>query len=60
VDLQLPLQSVSITTKIASWNPVHDEVYYPHLVKISSSNLYNNGCNEIEVNESCDLIFVVK
>jgi hypothetical protein len=27
LDLQLPLQSVPITTKVVSWNPVHGEVY---------------------------------
>jgi hypothetical protein len=27
VDLQLPVQSVSITTKVVSSNPVHGEVY---------------------------------
>ena len=27
VDLQLPMQSVPITTKVVSSNPVHDEVY---------------------------------
>ena len=26
-DLQLPMQSVSITTKVVSSNPVHSEVY---------------------------------
>jgi hypothetical protein len=26
-DLQLPVQSVPITTKVVSSNPVHDEVY---------------------------------
>jgi hypothetical protein len=28
-DLQLPVQSVPITTKVVSSNPVHDEVYPP-------------------------------
>ena len=27
LDLQLSVQSVSITTKVVSSNPVHDEVY---------------------------------
>ena len=27
LDLQLPVQLVSITTKVVSWNPVHGEVY---------------------------------
>jgi hypothetical protein len=27
LDLQLPVQSVPITTKVASSNPVHGEVY---------------------------------
>jgi hypothetical protein len=27
LDLQLPVQLVSITTKVLSWNPVHGEVY---------------------------------
>ena len=27
VDLQLPVQSVPITTKVMSSNPVHDDVY---------------------------------
>jgi len=27
LDLQLPVQSVSITTKVVSSNPVHGEVY---------------------------------
>jgi len=27
LDLQLPLQSVRITTKVVSLNPVHGEVY---------------------------------
>jgi len=27
VDLQLPMQSVSITSKVVSSNPVHAEVY---------------------------------
>ena len=27
LDLQLPVQSVPITTEVVSWNPVHDEVY---------------------------------
>jgi hypothetical protein len=27
LDLQLPLQPVSITTKVVSSNPVHDKVY---------------------------------
>jgi hypothetical protein len=27
VDLQLPMQSVPITTKVVSSSPVHDEVY---------------------------------
>jgi hypothetical protein len=26
-DLQLPVQSVPITTKVVSWNPTHGEVY---------------------------------
>jgi hypothetical protein len=26
-DLQLPVQSVPITTKVASFNPIHGEVY---------------------------------
>ena len=27
LDLQLPMQSMPITTKAVSWNPVHGEVY---------------------------------
>ena len=27
VDLQLPMQSVPITTKVVNYNPVHDEVH---------------------------------
>ena len=27
VDLQLPMQSVTITTNVVSWNPAHGEVY---------------------------------
>jgi hypothetical protein len=27
LDLQLPVQSVPITTKVVSSNPVHDKVY---------------------------------
>ena len=27
LDLELPVQSVPIATKVVSWNPVHDEVY---------------------------------
>jgi hypothetical protein len=27
LDLQLPVQSVPISTKVVSWNPVHGEVY---------------------------------
>jgi hypothetical protein len=27
LDLRLPVQSVSITTKVASWKPTHAEVY---------------------------------
>ena len=27
LDLQLPVQSVPITTKVVSLNPVHDEMY---------------------------------
>jgi hypothetical protein len=27
LDLQLPVQSVPITTEVVSWNPVHGEVY---------------------------------
>jgi hypothetical protein len=30
LDLQLPMQSVSITTKVVSWNPVHGEVSSIH------------------------------
>ena len=30
LDLQLPMQSVSITTKVVSWNPVHGEVSLIH------------------------------
>ena len=28
LDLQLPVQSVPITTKVVSSNPVHDKVYF--------------------------------
>ena len=28
LDLQLPVQSVPITTNVVSLNPVHDEVYF--------------------------------
>ena len=27
LDLQLPMQSVPITTNVVSWNPAHDQVY---------------------------------
>jgi hypothetical protein len=27
LDLRLPVQSVSITTKVVSWKPAHGEVY---------------------------------
>ena len=30
LDLQLPMQSVSITTKVVSWNPVHGKVSLIH------------------------------
>ena len=38
-DLQLPVQSVPITTKVVSSNPVHDEVYpmQPYVIKFVSN-----------------------
>ena len=40
LDLQLPLQSVHITTKVGSSNPVHDEVYsIQHYVRKFVSDL---------------------
>ena len=38
-DLQLPVQSVSITTKVVSLNPVHGEVYsiQHHVIKFVSN-----------------------
>ena len=38
LDLQLPMQSVAITTKIASSNPAHGEVYsiQHYMIKVSS------------------------
>ena len=35
LDLQLPMQSVSITTKVVSSNPIHGEVYIKPLLKKS-------------------------
>jgi len=35
LDLQLPVQSVPITTKIMSSNPAHDEVYSIQLYVIT-------------------------
>jgi len=32
LDLQLPVQSVPIITKVVSSNPIHDEVYSIHYV----------------------------
>jgi hypothetical protein len=32
LNLQLPVQSVPITTKVVSSNPVHDQVYLIHYV----------------------------
>ena len=38
LDLQLPVQSVPITAKVVSWNPVHGEVYLRqhYVIKIVS------------------------
>ena len=38
LDLQLPVKSVPITTKVKSSNPVHDEVYLiqHHVIKFVS------------------------
>ena len=43
-DFQLPMQSVSITTKVVSSNPVHGEVYsIQHYVLKFVSNLWQVG-----------------
>jgi hypothetical protein len=38
LDLQLPVQSVHVTTKVVSSNPVHGEVYWiqQHVIKFVS------------------------
>ena len=43
LDLELPMQSVAITTNIVSSNPVHDEVYWIHHYVIKSVTLDRLG-----------------
>jgi hypothetical protein len=44
LDLQLPVQSVSISTKVVSSNPVHGKVYWiPHYVIKFVSDLRQVG-----------------
>ena len=44
MDLQLPLQSVAITTNVVNSNPVHEEVYLiQHYVKKFVSDLRQVG-----------------
>ena len=51
VDLQLPVQSVPIITKVVSSNPVHGEVYLQQVggffsgTPVSSTN--KTGCHDI-------------
>jgi hypothetical protein len=56
LDLQLPVQSVSITTKIVSSNPVHGEVYsIPHYGIKFVSDLRQVGCFLLVLH--CDIIW---
>jgi hypothetical protein len=42
LDLQLPVQSVPIITKVVSSNPIHGEVYSIHyVIKFVSDKNYN-------------------
>ena len=44
LDLQLPIQSVPITTKVVIWNPAHGEVFLiQHYVIKFASDLWQVG-----------------
>jgi hypothetical protein len=45
LDLQLPVQSVPVTTKVVSSNPVHDDVYSKqnYVIKFGNALLQVDG-----------------
>jgi len=47
LDLQLPMQSVLITTKVVCLNPVHGEVYSFTMIKFVSDLLHVSGFSRV-------------
>jgi predicted cupin superfamily sugar epimerase len=68
-DLQLPVQSAHITTKVASSNPVHGEVHSirHYVIKFATGRwfsphiFYNVGCKPSQVSNvlMCFFLFVL-
>ena len=49
LDLQLPVQSVPITTKVVSLNPVHSEMYSIQYYVMKFVNDLRQNCDIIEI-----------